>query len=388
MKTYIITGYGVKPNEEKLQNAEFQAILDMCRNGGGRVVVPEGTYRISSIRLWSDTELYLESGAKIIGSEDCRDYILWDVPENFEFFTDSEAFTYLRPNNSKAPETYRCAIITAYGESNISIIGEENSLIDGMDCCDTTGEEGFRGPHGIFLSSCKNVTLKGYTIQNSGNFMHQLDNCENVLMENLVVLGGHDGAHLHRCKHLKITNCTFRTGDDCIAGCDMLDVTVSDCSLNTSCNVFRIGGSDLLIEKNRIEGPGYYPHRISLGRDKGDRTKGRHNTLSFIHYFASEVLTNPVPAHNIVIRDCVVKNVEELFNYRCNTRPHQSGIPLSGICFENIDATGVDKSCTIWGEEKYPVEVVFENVKVSYADGEDKPPYDKNVAKFVNFIEY
>ncbi|MFR0732972.1 MAG: hypothetical protein ACLSHU_01030 [Oscillospiraceae bacterium] len=60
-----------------------------------------------------------------------------------------------------------------------------------------------------------------------------------------------------------IDSCDFRTGDGRIAGYDAENVVVRNCSLNTSCNSFRFGGRNLLVEHCRFWGPGEYPHRSS-----------------------------------------------------------------------------------------------------------------------------
>lgn len=76
---------------EGLVTAEFQAVLDQARDAqGARVVVPAGTYRVGSIRMYGDTELHLESGAKIQGSEDIADYTDWDIPTTLRYATDPE----------------------------------------------------------------------------------------------------------------------------------------------------------------------------------------------------------------------------------------------------------------------------------------------------------
>lgn len=382
MKEYILTDYGVKADYDGYQTAEIQAVLDMCKENGGKVIVPAGTFKITSVRMWSDTELYLENGAKIIGSDNCDDYIIFELPEDFELFSDQQAFIYR--NNGIVRDEYRRALISAYGEKNISVIGEEGSVIDGIDCYDPDGEENFRGPHGIFFSGCENVTLRGYTIQNTGNFMHQLDNCENVVMDKVTALAGHDGIHLHCCRHMKITDCTFRTGDDCIAGCNIFDLTVSGCYINTSCNPFRIGGIDILIENNEIEGPGYYPHLLSVvtGRERNfKRTDGRHNSICFIEYFSTRMFDCSKPSQNIVVRNCSVKNVDRLMNYKCNFEPYyHEGMPLKDITFENMEITGLVDTSVIIGDEDNIVRINFNNVKASFKEGMEKPLYEAQYA--------
>ena len=125
---YIITEHGVCADTTALQTKEFQAVLNLCRDGGGTVVVPRGEFRVASLRMWSDTTLILQDGAHLIGSEECEDYEVYDVPDGVELRTDMEMITqyYGTPW-----DTYRRAMISAYGERNISILGEGDALIDG-----------------------------------------------------------------------------------------------------------------------------------------------------------------------------------------------------------------------------------------------------------------
>ena len=174
---FILTDYGAEADSKALQTEKIQRVFDMCRENGGTVVVPAGRFLTGGLRMWSDTTLYLQSGAQLIGSDVCEDYEVFDVPEGIELRTDMEMITQYYKN--RPWKEYRRAIISVYGGKNISVIGEEGSLIDGDDCTDPNGEEGYRGPHGFMITNVENITLSGYTIANCGNFMHQIDNCKN-----------------------------------------------------------------------------------------------------------------------------------------------------------------------------------------------------------------
>jgi len=376
MSEYLITDYGVKPNSEKLQTGELQAVLDKCKNGG-TVIVPEGEYVISSVRMWSGTTLYLKKGAKLTASKNCNDYELYDIPGNVTLYTDQQVL-------GGDYKYYRRAMISAYGEENISIIGEGGSVIDGVDCFDPDGEEGFRGPHGIFLSNCKNILLKGYTIRNTGNFMHQTDACENLTMEDITVLGGHDGIHLHKGKNFLIKNCKFITGDDCIAGVCVDGVTVTGCELNTSCNIFRIGGKNILIEDCKADGPGYYPHRLSLkelGDLNADRTLGRHNSLVFVEYFASPVLKGSGVA-DITVRNCKIDGVDMLLHYVKDCRQFlHFGMNLGSVTFENVEATNLLKPSPVHGDDELQPEISLKNTKMTFRNPETEA-FDSECVRF------
>ncbi|MBQ7339035.1 MAG: right-handed parallel beta-helix repeat-containing protein [Clostridia bacterium] len=368
--TYVITDYGVIADSDALQTAAVQRVLDMCREGGGTVVVPAGSFVVSSLRMWSDTTLYLCAGAKLLGSEECGDYEVFEVPEGVQLRTDMELIVDYY--NQEPWAEYRRAMISAYGEKNISIIGEEGSLIDGRDCYDPNGEEGFRGPHGLFITNCENVTMRGYTIANNGNFMHQLDNCQSVTMEDVTCLAGHDGIHLHHCVHTRLTRCRFITGDDCIAGINVKDLVVRDCEMNTSCQVFRIGGNDILVENCRMYGPGYYPHRMTVVRGKNDvlpREAGRHNLISVICHFASKPFPAEQPYGNFVFRNCTIDYADCLLHYYADFGSLESGAYLGDLTLENVKITNLAHPADIRPSEKVPLTVTLKNVSVDFRRG-------------------
>ncbi|MBE6930037.1 MAG: hypothetical protein E7463_07140 [Ruminococcaceae bacterium] len=366
---FTITDYGVMPNAPHLQTEQIQAVLDLCRDSGGTVVIPAGTYRVSSLRMWSDTTLLLKTGALLLGSDNCDDYEVFAIPAGMQLYSDQEV---LHDSKHTPRPEYRRAMITSYAERNIAIIGEPGSVIDGQDCYDPDGEEHYRGPHGIFLSNCENITLRGYTIRHSGNFCHQLDNCTHVTMTDVTALGASDAIHLHYGSDMLIERCIFRTGDDCIAGANVRDLHVNNCVLNTACNVFRLGGCDILIENCHICGPGYYPHRMTIVKSKDEilpREAGRHNTLSLFIFFASETFPAPVHSHNIVLRNLTVENVRWLLQYYADSRHHfQYGDRLRDITFDNIRLTGIEQKPVIKAPDDEPLTVRVRDVSVEYCD--------------------
>ncbi len=376
-KKYVITDFGVEADSKALQTEKIQRVFDMCRENGGTVVIPEGRFLTGGLRMWSDTTLYLESGARLIGSDVCEDYEVFEVPGGVELRTDMEMITQYYENRTW--KEYRRAIISVYGGKNISVIGEECSLIDGDDCADPNGEEGYRGPHGFMITNVENITLCGYTIANCGNFMHQVDNCRNITVKNVTCLGGSDGIHLHCCENISIEDCVFRTGDDCIAGINMKNLTVRNCELNTSCDIFRAGGSHFLIENCRMYGPGEYPHRKTVVqnrwsdavRDKSNtlpKKQGRHNLEGVFLNFASQNYPSPEPYHDIVFRNCTVENPEFFMWYEPDTAPLQTGAYLSDITLENVTFKGVNRPSTVKANAKNPLTVTMKNVSVSFRD--------------------
>ncbi len=370
-RVFNIRDFGIEPDTNALLTEEIQGVLDLAGKEGGTVVFPAGSYRSGGLLLHSHTELHLEKGASLIGSEDPADYRVFPIPDGVRLHTDMEMNpTYFIERNNVRIE-YRRALLSAYGEEDISITGEgADSVIDGMDCFDPEGEEHLRGPHGIFLSNCRRVKLSGYTIRNSGNFHHQIDTCESVTADGVTALGGHDGFHLHCCRHVDIGHCTLRTGDDCVAGMNMEDIRVHDSELNTSCQVFRIGGNHILAENCRIWGPGVYPYRASIIMDRDHilpLSEGKHDINSLIEYFATEEA--PLASSgDIVLRSCTIENPGRLLYYdhtagtAANGCHFCKGAPLRDLTIENCTITGRCEPSVIKADPEAPLSLRFAGV--------------------------
>ena len=72
---YNIKKFGAISDTTKYSTKALQRAIDACSNaGGGRVVVPAGSYKIGSIVLKSNVNLHLEMGATLYGSTHIEDY--------------------------------------------------------------------------------------------------------------------------------------------------------------------------------------------------------------------------------------------------------------------------------------------------------------------------
>ncbi len=378
-KIFNVVDFGAAPDKKELQTAAIQKALDACaaNPGGGVVMIPDGTFYTGGLLMGSDTEVRLSGGAVLKGSAEREDYPVFPVPDGVELRTDMEMITPYYDN--KPWETYRGAILSAYGERNIAVTGEPGAVINGSDCYDPDGEEGFRGPHGLFFTNCENVTLTGYTAERCGNFMHQIDACKNIIMKNVTCLAGHDGVHLHCCEDTLIENCRFLTGDDCVAGINIRRLTVRNCELNTSCDVFRIGGTDILIENCRIYGPGIYPHRMTVVKGKNDvlpDSEGRHNLLNVMIYFSSETHPSPVPAERITFKNCTIEGAERFLYYLYGEHTLMTGTALTGLSLENVDISGLIYPSAVKAKPDEPLTVTLKNVRASGKDGKPFPLFD------------
>lgn len=339
----------------RLQTAYIQKALDRCRDaGGGEVVLSAGQWHIGSVRMYSNTTLYLSAGCRLTASEHWQDYEDFHVPSTLGYL--KSPFVVKEWN---LPPHYIVAPIVAFDAENVAVIGEPGSVIDGSDCFDPAGEEKFRGPMGMVFSKCRGVTLKGYTYQNAANWAHQLDSCSGVRMENVAVLAGHDGINIHHCVGVTIENCDFRTGDDCVAGYNAENVVIRNCGFNTSCNSFRFGGRNLLVENCRFWGPGEHPHRVS----------GRHNTIYAIEYYAMRYDDIRVDSGNWVFRNCTFEGIDGLINYRGSKLWMHEARPLRDVTLENVTVHGLSEVSVLTPAAGNPMTLTMKNVEMTWRNG-------------------
>ena len=74
-KKYVITDYGVKNDSTVIQTAQIQKVIDMAAaNGGGVVVVPEGTFLTGALFFKPATHLHLLEGGRLKGSDRIADF--------------------------------------------------------------------------------------------------------------------------------------------------------------------------------------------------------------------------------------------------------------------------------------------------------------------------
>ena len=316
----------VKPDMNISATDSIQLAIDKCAaNGGGTVVFLEGVYLTGGLEIKSNVVLQLVKGVVIRGSDQYREYS-------------------------------KDALIFGENATGFSIQGE--GIIDGVDCFNPRGEEGFRGPHCIKLRNCSNFSIRDITIRNSGNWAINCRNCSDGVLEKVFIRGGHDGLHTRFCNNFKVTGCDFRTGDDAFAGNDNKDFFISDCYVNTSCNGFRLGCLNLIVQKCSIKGPGEYVHK----------SQNRNNMLSaFVHFSPKD--ENPVlKSGNWTISDITVENADHFYIYNFNNGLWQTGQPATSVSFERIKATGILTAFNVIGDSSRSFSLHINNSSFEFRD--------------------
>lgn len=338
--------------------------------GGGRVTIARGVHFIRTLRLKSDVELYLESGAELRGSRDPEDYVT--CIENWS-------------GNPRALVRRSNAMIRILGERNVRIVGEPGSVIDGRNCFDVRGEEGYRGPHAISAFNSTNLVFAGFGVRDAGNFAFYSSDIADVRVEGLTIRGGHDGLDFFNASNIDVRNCSIHSGDDCVAGFNIRNLTVRDCELNTACNVFRLGGNGILVEGCRAGASGEYPHRWELpfSERRLERTpqgSGRYDTLSCFTYFTNMRVREE--SDDIVFRNCTFSGARQFIHYNLSGNERwQRGKGLKEVTFENVMAEGLRISSSVYSLPETPLVLTLKNSSFSFERPVDEFARGANVSK-------
>ena len=238
-KTYSILDFGAIA-DGVFKNTEIinKAIIKCAENGGGILEFPAGKYFTGAIHLESNVNLNLAEGAELLFSTDPADYAL--VHTSFEG-TELMNYSPLIYANNKT----NIAITgkgTLNGQANNnnwwSWCGKEvygwkkgmpvqnvkklmESAEQGTAVAERIFGEGYYlRPSFVEFLNCKNVLIKGVKITNAPFWILHPIKCENIIVDGVYIKShgpNNDGCDPEYCKNVIIRNCTFDTGDDCIA---------------------------------------------------------------------------------------------------------------------------------------------------------------------------
>ena len=206
---YNVRDYGAKGDGKTLDHHAINAAIDSCvAHGGGRVVVPAGTYLCGSIRMKSHVELHLSAGAKILAA-----------PAKMKAYDEAESWE--GPAYQDGGHTYfKNSLIYAIGQEYVSITGR--GMIDGLGLTKKDTEKGGvlnggnigTGDKAIAFKLCRNILIRDVTIYRGGHFGIILTGCELGTVDNVTIDTNRDGFDIDCCKYLSISNCKINTPRD------------------------------------------------------------------------------------------------------------------------------------------------------------------------------
>ncbi|GGA83323.1 glycoside hydrolase [Flavobacterium palustre] len=242
-KTYSIVDYGAKSGGVINNSEAFKKAIAACtKNGGGKVVVPAGKFLTGPIHLDNNVNLHLEDGAEILFSTKSSDYPLVKTtfegtecmnhsPLIYAYNKKKVAVTGKGVLNGQADNDnwwYWCGAkqygwIEGRGNQNdpqnrVRLVesGEQNVPVEQR----IYGEGSYLRPNFIEFFECTDALVKDVKIINAPFWVIHPMKSTNVTVDGVTVEShgpNNDGCDPEYSKNVIIKNCTFNTGDDCIA---------------------------------------------------------------------------------------------------------------------------------------------------------------------------
>ena len=232
---YNILDYGAVSDTTRLSTKAIQQAIDACSQaGGGRVVVPTGSFKIGTIQLRSHVNLHLEHGATLYGSTSLADY----TPMK-------SAYVSLRTQTETVQLIYA---------DNV-----DDVVIDGFGAIDGRGrafpklswnDEGITRPHLLRFIQSRDIVVKDVTLRNSGCWMQHYLACDRLRIDGIKVFNrnnyNNDALDIDGCHDVVVRGLIADSDDDAITLkstsprlCE--NVRISDCVVSSHCNAVKLG---------------------------------------------------------------------------------------------------------------------------------------------------
>ncbi len=385
--TINIKDAGAVPDGKTMNTAIIQkAIDDLAAKGGGTVIIPaavppaadapkpipetaadanagkiiDGAFLSGALFLKPGVNIHLDKGAILKGSTDTKDYPTMKTRIEGHF------------------QDWLPALINADQIDHLKIDGE--GVLDGSGTPFYAAFRRDRGtnlgtprPRLLFISKCKDASISGLHLFNSGFWNLHLYNCDGVTVDGLEIDAPRgspstDGIDVDSSRNITIKNTSISNNDDCIAikgskGQDAREDKDSppDEHIHVTNCLFKMGGSvvtcgseatfvrDVTVDHCTVAGPnsgGISVLRLKLRTDTpqtyedihiSDITLDGTGTLIGIAPWAQyETLQGrPKPQH--VVRNISLTNIHGTFGSFGSIAPAIPADIIEKITLENID---------------------------------------------------
>lgn len=411
-KTYNVNDFGAVADAKTSNTLAFEKAIKACAsNGGGKVLVPNGKYLTGPIHLESNVNLHLEDNAEILFSLNSKEYPIvhtsWEGTEVMNYSPliyakgkTNVAVTGKGTLNGQAGSTnwWIWSGGKNYGwKKGIPSQNDPNNrevLVDmaekGVPVAERVfGEGRYLRPNFIEFFECNTVLVKDITVINAPFWILHPIKTNNMIIDGVTVNShgpNNDGCDPEYSQNIIIRNCTFNTGDDCIAikagrdadgrrvGLPSKNIIVQNCKMIDGHGGVVIGSeisagvNNVFVENCNMDSP-------NLDRAIRIKTNSkRGGVIEDVYVRNLEVGT---------VKECVLK-----LNMFYNVYGSQTGnfIPtIRNISLENVNVKNGGKY-SVWAEgyKESPVEnITLKNVKIQKVDSIYKLKNVKNI-KFIN----
>jgi polygalacturonase len=343
-KTFDAKKYGAVGDGAADETAAIQKAIDAAvADGGGKVVIPAGTYLSGPVKLGNYIDLHLDEGATLKALPMDR---------------------YPAVNDQYPP------LISADKLHDIRLSGSGTINGQGQVWWEKfrANELDLKRPKLIYLSRTDRIEVTGLHMQNSPMFHLVFNNSNDVTIDGLTISAPEESPNTDgidiRGTNFHITNCTINVGDDNVAiDGPTTKVTITNCKFGVGHGLSigsysRDGVSDLLADNITFDG--------TESGIKGKSQAGRGGLVENLSYSNMKMtgVKNPIYFHSFYDD----KNKDP------NLDPREPVTELTPI-WKNVTITNVTATATtaskrnagiLWGSPEAPIEnFTFKNVTLS-----------------------
>jgi len=378
---FNVMDYGAKRDGSASSTAAFRAAIQACaKAGGGTVFVPAGHYVSGAITLVSNLTLDIDAGAVIRFVANRDEYPM--VHSRFEGVeTQAPAAMIGGHHLENVTITGRGTIQADNGEW-LKLVREQpawrnawTEILARLERKDAVSDElrhnGAMSLRADFIRpvESKNILIEGIHIVGSPMWVIHPLYCENVVIRNVVVEtfpgANTDGVDIDSCRHVRISDSYFDTGDDAIclkSGKDAdgrrvnrstEDVAITNCTIHRGHGAVVLGSETSGSIRNVVAS-----NIVAQGTDRGIRiksTRGRGAVIENIRFDNWVIEDTPNPAIEVtnyytrapqepvsertpVFRDIAISHIT--IN-RCKTAVNIEGLPempIEGLRLTDVTA--------------------------------------------------
>jgi hypothetical protein len=308
---FNILDYGAHRDGSAPSTTAIRAAVQACaKAGGGTVWIPAGTYVTGAIEMVSNMTLHIDSGAILKFTADRKDFPMIDH-SRFEGVETSAPAANIGGYKLENVAVEGHGTVTASNADWVAMVGAEpanrtawGNLLNMLQSktavppeVRAAGAQSLRTDFIRFVES-KNVRIEGIHIVGSPMWTIHPLYCENVTIRDVVVetFPGRntDGVDIDSCRHVRISDSYFDTGDDAIClksgkDADGLrvnrpteDVAITNCTVHRAHGAVVLGSETSGGIRNVVAS-----NIVSVGTDKGIRiksTRGRGGLLENIRF--------------------------------------------------------------------------------------------------------
>jgi len=326
-KEVNIRAFGAVADGKTLNTEAVQAAIDKVHaEGGGRVLIPKGTYLSGSIVLKTGVELHLEKNAVLLGSTNPADYLKLNRWMGLVMADHAQNISI----TGKGTLDGQGAALALHIDS-LFYIGQIDSA--NYEFPERRPLAPLR-PQVIEIVNCTQVLVSGITVKNAACWVQTYDLCKNLTIRGIRVEStaywNNDGMDIIDCRNVLIEDCYVNASDDGIClksyayakdGTEFCDsIVIQNCTVRSSASAVKFGtasyGGFRNVEVKNIKVFDTFRSAIALEVVNGGflenvlveniRATNTGNAI-FIRLGNRRAKYEPGTVKNIVIRDVKVK---------------------------------------------------------------------------------